>query len=82
MLEASIKNKIHKSLEKLDAEQLQSAWNILQALFNQQKNKGIKIDESALEQKITNGITQLNNGEGSDFDTFLNEMQSEYASRQ
>lgn len=81
MSEVSIKNKIHKSLEKMDASQLQSAWQVLQALFKQQKYTNIKVDEPALEKKISKGITQLEKGEGTDFGTFLNEIHADYGSR-
>lgn len=81
MSEVRLKNKIHKSLKQMDANQLQSAWQILQALSNQQKYANIKVDELALDKKIAKGITQLENDEGTDFGTFLNEMQADYGSK-
>lgn len=73
MSAVSLKNKIHKTLNKMDPGQLQSAWQILQTLSNQQKYANIKVDELSLEKQITTGIRQLDNGEGTDFVAFLNE---------
>ncbi len=81
MSETSLKNKIHKTLEKMDADQLRSALNILQAFSNQQKYSEIQVDKLALDKQIAIGIKQLDNGEGTDFSTFLNEMQADYGSK-
>ena len=81
MSEVRLKNKIHKSLKQMDANQLQSVWHILQALSNQQKYANIKVDELTLDKKIAKDITQLENDEGTHFGTFLNEMQADYGSK-
>ena len=82
MSEVILKNKIHKSLEQMDASQLQAAWLILKALSNQQKYANTKVDELAVHTQIAKGIEQLDNGEGTDFGIFLNEMQENYGKRQ
>ena len=41
-----------------------------------------KIDELAIDAQIAKGIEQLDNGEGTDFGIFLNEMQAGYGKRQ
>ena len=81
MSEVTLKSKIHKSLEQMDAGQLRSAWLILKALSNQQKYAGVKVNERTIDRKITKGITQLDNGEGTDFGLFLNEIQAGYGSK-
>lgn len=81
MSEVKLKSKIHKSLEQMDASQLQAAWLILKALSNQQKYANTKVDELAVHAQIAKGIKQLDNGEGTDFGIFLNEMQAAYGSK-
>lgn len=81
MSQVSLKSRINNTLEKMDANQLQSAWQILQALSNQQKYDDIKVDETSLHKKISTGIRQLENGEGTDFASFLNEMKADYGSK-
>lgn len=81
MSQVSLKSRINNTLEKMDANQLQSAWQILQALSNQQKYDDIKVDETSLHKKISTGIRQLENGEGTDFVSFLNEMKADYGSK-
>ena len=82
MSEITLKNKIHKHLEQMDADQLQSAWLILKALSTQRKYASTKIDQLAADAQIARGIEQLDNGEGTDFGIFLNEMQAGYGKRQ
>jgi len=79
MSSAQIKNKIFKSLEEMDVAQLQSTYLIIKELANQQKFSNLKIEKNEVEEKIARGISQLDNGEGSDFPQFLNEMNSKYA---
>ncbi|MEP6596076.1 MAG: hypothetical protein ABJA71_09010 [Ginsengibacter sp.] len=81
MSEVTLKNKIHKSLEQMDVDQLKSAWLILQALSNQQKYAGRKVNKAAVDAQIANGIEQLDNGEGTGFRIFLNELQASYGKR-
>ncbi len=81
MSTAAIKNKITKSLEILDANQLQSAYLILQELAAQKKYATQNIDKNIVNSKIAKGIQQLDNGEGIDFGLFLNEMQAAYGKK-
>lgn len=81
MSTAELKNKINKSLGEMDPTYLKSAHLILKELVNQQKYANIKVDKYTLDTKITKGIQQLDNGEGTDFGSFLNEMQSSYGKK-
>ncbi len=81
MSEVILKNKIRKSLDNMDAKQLQSAWHILQAISVQKKYADITVDHSAIDKKIAKGIQQLDNDEGTDFGTFLNEITTAYGSK-
>ena len=79
MSTATLKNKIYKSLEKMDDRQLQSAYQIFKEFESQQDSKNIKIDKNLVEKKIAKGVIQLDNNEGSDFRIFLNRMNSKYS---
>lgn len=81
MSTAALKNKINKSLEEMDPSYLKSAHLILKELVNQQKYASIKIDKNTVDSKIGKGIQQLDNGEGTDFRIFLNEMQASYGKK-
>ena len=76
-----LKNKINKSLEEMDPAYLKSAHIILKELVNQQKYTNTKIDKNNIDAKIARGIQQLDNGEGTDFGIFLNEMQASYGKK-
>ena len=76
-----LKNKINKSLEEMDPAYLKSAHIILKELVNQQKYANTKIDKNNIDAKIARGIQQLDNGEGTDFGIFLNEMQASYGKK-
>lgn len=78
---AELKNRINKSLKKMDATYLKSAHLILKELVNQQKSANIKVDKNTVDTKIAKGIKQLDNGEGTDFGMFLNEMQASYGKK-
>ena len=77
----ALKNKISKSLEAMDSQQLQSAYLILQELAAQKKYANITIDKKVINSKIAKGIQQLDNGEGTHFGLFLNEMQASYGKK-
>lgn len=77
---STLKNKIYKSIEKMDDRQLQSAYQIFKEFENQQEFENIKIDKNLIEKKIAKGISQLNNNGGTDFRTFLNKMNLKYSS--
>ena len=81
MSATALKNKINKSLEEMDASQLQSAYLILKEFLNQQKYAGTKVDKKALDIKIAKGIKELDNGKGTDFRLFLNDTQASYGKR-
>jgi hypothetical protein len=81
MSTTELKNKINKSLEEMDPVYLKSAHLILKELVNQQKYANIKVDKNAVDAKIAKGIQQLDNGEGTDFGIFLNEMQANYGKK-
>lgn len=76
-----IKNKIIKSLDDMDAEHLHSAYQIIKEFANQQKYSNIKIEQELVHPKIKRGIEQLDNGEGTNFESFLKEMNSKYAGK-
>lgn len=80
MSTSTLKNKIYKSLERMDDRQLQSAYQIFKEFESQQDSTNIKIDKILVKKKIAKGIIQLDNNEGSDFITFLNKMNSKYSS--
>ena len=81
MSTSELKNKINKSLEEMDANNLQSAHFILRELINQQKFANANVDTGLVDTKITKGIKQLNHGEGTDFGSFLNEVQAEHGKK-
>ena len=76
-----LKNKIQKSLDELNPSYLESAHLILKELVNQQKYSTVAFDKDALNAKISKGIFELDNGEGTDFGMFLNEMQVSYGKK-
>jgi hypothetical protein len=78
----ALKNKIAKSLNELDEAHLKQVYNILKEIMHQQGYSKIKVDKELVDKKINNGIQQLNNGEGTDFRLFLNEMQESYARKE
>ena len=77
---ATIK-KIYKSLEEMDARQLKSAYQIFKEFASQQKYADIKVDKNLVERKIAKCINELDNQEGTDLETFLNEMNMKYGSK-
>ncbi|MDF2188928.1 hypothetical protein [Paraflavitalea sp. CAU 1676] len=81
MSTTELKNKISKSLEGLDKEELQSAYLLVKELANQKKMKVEKPDKNALEKKLAKGIQQLDNGEGAEFGPFLQRMKQRYGSK-
>ena len=81
MSTAELKNKISKSLDELDSQQLQSAYLVVKELANQKKMVVEQPDKIALEKKLAKGIQQLDNGEGSDFGPFLQRMKHRYGTK-
>lgn len=78
MSTAILKNKIYKSIEEMDAVHLQSAYQIFREFANQQKYANVKVEKDLIERKITRGIKELDNGEGSDFGLFLRKANKSY----
>lgn len=76
-----LKNKINKSISEMDAIQLKAAYVVLKEIGNQHKYANIEVDKTTANQKIAKGIQQLENGEGTDFRQFLNEMQASYGKK-
>jgi len=76
-----LKSKIAKSLNEIDEVHLKHAYGLLKQLVQQQKFSNINLDKKAINYKIDKGIEQLNNGEGTDFGIFLNEMRKKYAKK-
>ena len=65
----------------MDSQQLQSAYLILQELAAQKKYANITVYKKVINSKIAKGIQQLDNGEGTHFGLFLNEMQASYGKK-
>ncbi|HUZ59038.1 MAG TPA: hypothetical protein VMU83_09665 [Hanamia sp.] len=80
MSTVAIRNKINKSLEKMGINQLKSAYQIFKEFASQKENDNIQVDKKNLKIKIAKGISQLDNKEGTDFRTFLKELNKGYCS--
>ena len=78
---ATLKNKIIKSIEEMDANHLKLAYEILKEFSGQQKYDGIDLNKDLVERKITKGITELDNNEGTDFGIFLSDINKKYCSK-
>lgn len=76
-----IRTKIEKSLDSTSNQQLQLAWLVLKELGNRQQFEETDDDKQLLDEKIAEGLQQLDNGEGSDFGQFLNELEVKYANK-
>ncbi len=76
-----LKNKINKSLDELDVLYLESANLILKELVFQQRFETVAVDKNAVAARISRGLTQLDDGEGTDFGMFLKEMQERYGKK-
>ena len=81
MSSTQIKNKIFKSVEDMDTQHLQSAYQIIKEFANQQKYSNIQVETEKLNEKIARGSQQLDNGEGSSFETFLKDINLKYAGK-
>jgi len=64
----------------MDINQLKSAYQIFEEFASQKESDNILVDKKFLKIKIAKGISQLDNKEGTDFRTFLNEMNEGYGS--
>ena len=81
MSAALLKDKINKSLEELNASNLQSAYLIMKELIDQQNYADVKVNKKLIDAKIAKCTYQLDNDEGTDFRSFLNEMQKTYGKK-
>lgn len=70
------KKKIAESLEIMDTKELKQAWLILKEIGSE---KNISpADKKNLEKKLSKGIRQLDNGEGTDFPSFIARVKKKY----
>jgi hypothetical protein len=71
------KNRIKKELDLMDKENLKQAWLILKEISSSNKKPDIT-DKKKIEAQLSNGIKQLNKGEGTDFSAFIGSMKKKY----
>jgi len=72
------KRKITESLNTMTSGELKEAWLVFKEIATAKKIPLIH-DKKDLEKKLSEGIQQLDNGEGSDFGSFLNGLKKKYA---
>jgi len=77
----SLKNKVIKSIEEMDAKHLKLAYQILKEFSGQQKYAHVEINKNLVERKIAKGVRELDNNEGTGFGIFLSEMNMKYGSK-
>lgn len=78
MSATALKNKISKSLDQLDDQELRSAYLVVKALADQKTMKVEQPDKASLEKKLAKGMQQLDNGVGSEFGPFIQRMKQRY----
>lgn len=71
------KRKISESLDSMDAATLKQAWLILKEIGNEKKLPVIT-DKKKLQDQLSKGIQQLDNGEGTDFDNYIKVIKKKY----
>jgi hypothetical protein len=71
------KKKISKSLDTMDAGTLKQAWLILKEIGSKKSIPAIS-DKKKLESQLAKGIQQLDNGEGTDFGSFIGGLKRKY----
>ncbi len=74
------KRKISKSLEAMDTDELKQAWLILKEIGSEKKTPATG-GKKRLENQLTRGIQQLENGEGTDFGSFIGKLKKKYGKR-
>ena len=74
------KKKISESLQEMNADELKQAWLILKEIGRGKKNPAIS-DKKRLEGQLAKGMMQLDNGKGTDFGSFINEVKKKYGKR-
>ena len=79
-MSTALKNKITQRLSKMDATELKQAWLIINEI-GQDKRMPVITDKAKLEQQLTKGIKQLDNGEGTDMHSFVTGLKRKYGSR-
>lgn len=71
------KKRISKSLDAMDTEKLKQAWLILREI-GAEKNMPVTSNKKKLEHQLAKGIRQLDNGEGTDFPSFVGSLKKKY----
>lgn len=71
------KNKITKHLSGMDATTLKKAWLILKEISTE-KTPPVITDKQTLEHQLSRGIRQLDNGEGTEFSSFIKELKKRH----
>ena len=75
-----LKKKIAKSLEVMNGKELKQAWLILKEI-GPDKNRPVIGDKKKLNHQLSEGIRQLEKGEGTDFSSFIGSLKKKYAVR-
>lgn len=76
-----LKNKITRSLEQMDADQLNSTFLLIKEVVAQQKRPLTQDDKTIIDKKIETGIKQLENNEGKNFGLLLNDLEARYGQK-
>ncbi len=76
MAATQLKQKIQKSLGSMNDNELRSAFLVLQEINNQKQQTSV--NKERVEKQISVGINELNNGLGTDFNFFLNDVKAKY----
>ena len=71
------KKKIAESIEVMDADKLKHAWLILKEIGSEKKIP-VVANKKKLEKQLSKGIRQLDNGEGTDFPSFIYRLKKKY----
>jgi hypothetical protein len=81
MPSTALKNKVIKSIEQMDANHLKLAYQIIKEFSGQQKYADVEVNKDLVGKRITKGIRELGNNEGTGFGIFLSEMNMKYGSK-
>lgn len=79
MATTQLKQKIQKSLDSMNDNELRSAFLVLQEINNQKQQTSI--NKEMVDKQIAVGVKELNNGLGADFNFFLNDVKAKYGSK-
>ncbi len=72
------KKRISKSLDAMDADKLKQAWLILKEI-GAEKNISVTASKKKIDHQLAKGIRQLDNGEGTNFTSFLAGVKKKYS---